>query len=254
MAPHRGQVKTFGKGFGVFLIILLLFLPMTAKENLTYLIDLNSIMMQAFSPFNHRQLKIAVLTSDAKLARSVIEEAEGRGLKVDHVASLSEIPLAVKAVIVKRSEYKELEHWTPVYADEFNSATAIVDRAVEIAYSKKEVKQAVVAVDPGKTVGAAFLADNILLRMESFTDYNQLTESIVDFFKNHPNSEHLILVGSGAAEYREKLVSTLLSKKPYINPEMVQNVPEKNTSKLAKGRDEVAAVLLARMKRYARKG
>ncbi len=210
--------------------------------------------MQASSPFHHRPLKIAVLTSDAKLARSVVEEAAGRGLKADHVASPSEIPLAAKVVIVKRGEYKGLEHWTPVYADEFNSATAIVDRAVEITYLKKEVKQAVVAVDPGKKVGAAFLADNLLLRMESFTDYRRLTSSIVDFFKNHPNSKHLILVGSGAAEYREKLVRALLSKKPYINPEMVQNVPEKNTSKLAKGRDEVAASLLLRMKRHARKG
>ncbi|MEM4302821.1 MAG: hypothetical protein QW470_00025 [Candidatus Caldarchaeum sp.] len=204
------------------------------------------------SPFHGRQVRIAVLTSDMKLARNVVEEAVRRGLKADHVTNPGDIPLAAKAVVVKKGEFKEITHGNPVYADEYTSPTAIVDRAIEVAYSKDKIRKVVVAVDPGKTMGAAFLADNILLRMESYTDYKHLTSSVSEFFKNHPNSKQAVIIGSGAPEFREKLLKTLLSKTSSINPQIIHSVPEKNTTKLAKGWDEAAAALLLR--RHGKKG
>ncbi|MEM4287512.1 MAG: hypothetical protein QXV97_01740 [Candidatus Caldarchaeum sp.] len=203
-------------------------------------------------PFHGKQLRIAVLTRDVRLARNVVEEAARRGLKADHITNPRDIPLAAKAVVMKKGEYREIKYGKPVYADEYTSPTAIVDKAIEAAYMKDKIKRAVVAVDPGKTMGAAFLADNLLLRMESYTDCEHLTANVSEFFKNHPNAEHAVIIGSGAPEFREKLIETLLSKPSAINPEIIHSVSEKDTSKLAKGWDEAAAALLLR--RHVRKG
>ncbi|MCS6768902.1 MAG: hypothetical protein NZ570_00480 [Candidatus Caldarchaeum sp.] len=203
--------------------------------------------------FHGKRLRIAVLTADVRLAARVLDEALRRGLHADHVVKLDDIPLAAKVVVAKRGEFQGISHPSTLYADDFSSSTSLVDRAVELAYSKKEVKNVVIAVDPGKTVGAAFLADDALIRVESFTDVQRFADSAAEFFKSHPSSKQTILLGEGASEFREEIVKELLSKTKEIKPESIRLVSEKNTTKLAGGVDELAAALLPRMRRRSSK-
>jgi hypothetical protein len=193
-----------------------------------------------------RRLAIAVVSRDVKLANAVIEEAERRGVKAIHVIDPAQIPLSVKAAVVKLGEGIGAGHAAPVPIEDFNSAVAAVDRAMEISLGRVFVEKAVVGIDPGKKVGAAFIADNILLRTESYTDFTELAEAVNTFFENHSRSRHMVLMGSGAPEYRERLVSMLLEKNPDLRPEDIITVSEENTSKHAGGVDELAASYLLR--------
>ncbi|MEM2096123.1 MAG: hypothetical protein QXX19_07735 [Candidatus Caldarchaeum sp.] len=200
--------------------------------------------------FQEKKIRLAVLTKDFKLAAQVVEEAVRRGLMADHVIDPSEIPLSAKAVVMKKGEFASVSRPPALYADDFVSTTSLVDRAVELAYSKNTVRNAVIAVDPGKTIGAAYMADELLLRTESYTDLHRFSQSVVEFFKTHPTSRHTVLLGSGAPEFREEILRDIRSKTPAA---AVKNVSEKNTSKLSGGIDELAAAMLPRMKRRSGK-
>jgi len=196
-----------------------------------------------------RRLAIAVVTRDVKLANAVIEEAERRGVKAIHAVDPAQIPLSVKAAVVKLGEGIGTGHAAPVSVEDYNSAVAAVDRAMEISLGRAIVEKAIVGIDPGKKVGAAFIADNILLRTESYTDFTELAEAVNTFFRNHSKSRHLVLMGSGAPEYRERLTSKLLERNPFLRPEDIITVSEENTSKHAGGVDELAATYLLRRSR-----
>uniref|UniRef100_A0A7J3VU62 Uncharacterized protein n=1 Tax=Caldiarchaeum subterraneum TaxID=311458 RepID=A0A7J3VU62_CALS0 len=196
--------------------------------------------------FQEKKMTLAVLTKDFRLAAQVVEEAARRGLTARHVIEPAEIPLSARAVVMKRGEFGTVSRPPSLYAEDFTSTTSLVDRAVELAYSKKTVRNAVIAIDPGKTIGAAFMADELLLRTESYSDLHRFSQTVVEFFKTHPTSTHTILLGSGAPEFREEILRDIRSKTPDA---VVKNVSEKNTSKLSRGIDELAAAMLPRMKR-----
>jgi len=197
-------------------------------------------------------IKIAVVTHDVKLANAVVEEAARRGFAAFHVVDPAQVPLSVKAAVVKMGEGIGAGHATPVFAEDYSSTVAAVDRAMEITLGRSIVERAVVAVDPGKKVGAAFIADNILLRTESYTDFTVFAEAVNNFFQNHPRSRHVVLMGSGAPEFREQLAAKILEKNPSLRPENIITVSEENTSKHAKGADELAASFLLRKSRSPR--
>jgi hypothetical protein len=83
-----------------------------------------------------RRLAIAVVSRDVKLANAVIEEAERRGVKAIHVIDPAQIPLSVKAAVVKLGEGIGAGHAAPVPVEDFNSAVAAVDRAMEISLGR----------------------------------------------------------------------------------------------------------------------
>ncbi|MEM4352542.1 MAG: hypothetical protein QXV68_02860, partial [Candidatus Caldarchaeum sp.] len=164
--------------------------------------------------FQEKKIRLAVLTKDFRLAAQVVEEAARRGLRADHVIDPAEIPLSAKAVVMKKGEFGAVSRPPALYADDFVSTTSLVDRAVELAYSKKTVRNAVIAVDPGKTIGAAYMADELLLRTESYTDLHRFSQSVAEFFETHPNSRQTVLLGSGAPEFREEILRDIRSKTP----------------------------------------
>jgi len=166
---------------------------------------------------------------------------------------VEKISLKTRAVIMKRGEFNPPENIPAIYVDDYSSLEVVVDKAVEASYRVRRVKEVVIAVDPGKTFGAVYMVDNILLRMETYTDVDQLVADIVTFLQNHQGTRQTILLGSGAQEFREKLYEALLRQHPVITSEMIQDVPEEDTSRLAKGRDEVAAAFLLRARRNYRR-
>ncbi|MDJ0272525.1 MAG: hypothetical protein NYU05_02835 [Aigarchaeota archaeon] len=209
--------------------------------------DLNPIGMPRQAAAMQKRFLLAVLSHDHKFAKRIVEEARRRRLEVVHVHSRGDIPLTAKAVIMKRGEFPGLTVDKAVEADSTQSAASVVDKAIEKAFMIDKVAKALVAVDPGKKTGLAYYADNVLLRTETLYDYEVLAEHVADFFRNHPESVHHVVMGAGASVYREQLTKSLLSKMPELSEENIFTVPEGNSTRLAKGRDELAAAVIHRL-------
>lgn len=209
--------------------------------------DLNPIGMPRHAAAMHRGFLLAVLSHDHRFAKRIVEEARRRRLEVVHVNSREDIPLTAKAVIMKRGEFPGITADRVVEAEATQSPASVVDKAIEKAFMIEKVAKALVAVDPGKKTGLAYYADNVLLRTETLYDYDVLAEHVADFFRNHPESVHHVVMGAGAPIYREHLTKSLLSKMPDLREENIFTVPEGNSTRLARGRDELAAAVIHRM-------
>ncbi|MCS6784211.1 MAG: hypothetical protein NZ921_04810 [Candidatus Caldarchaeum sp.] len=195
-----------------------------------------------------KRFQLAVVTHDPRFGKKIVDEARRRGLEVKQFGEIDDVPLSTDAVIVKQGEQEPRGRKT-VSIDPGMDPASAVDKALETGYGKQDVAKAVVVIDPGKTTGAAFFADEILLRAETFFDHQALTENVANFFKNHLNSEKLVYVGEGAPVFREKLIQHLISSIPDLTRDMVKTLPEKNSSRLAGGKDEIAAAIISSMRR-----
>ncbi|MEM0349010.1 MAG: hypothetical protein QXE96_02785 [Candidatus Caldarchaeum sp.] len=195
----------------------------------------------------HKGFLLAVLSHDHRFVRKIVDEARGRRLEVVHVTSRGEIPLAAKAIVVKKGEFPDMVVDKAFEAEPDQSPASVVDKAIEKGFMLDKVAKALVAVDPGKKMGLAYFADNVLLRTETLYDQEVLAEHVADFFRNHPESTHHVVVGAGAPAYREQLIEMLLRKMPDLSAENIFTVPEKNSTRLARGRDELAAAVIHRI-------
>jgi len=205
-------------------------------------------------------LSVALVTLDSRLASSLLAEASDRGVRVLHIAPGDEPPLSVKAIITKRTEKTGPSSHHVIFAEDYSSPRAILDRAVEVCAGKSEARHVTVSIDPGKRMGVAFLTDGVVVRTTTCFSNEELVESIDEFVRNHPQSELSFVIGSGAPSHREEMLRFLRSRLPYIWGNSVNLVPEDRTSlrkSWLRGRkttDEVAAASLPNRLRRTRLG
>lgn len=208
-------------------------------------------------PRQHETIKksftLAVVSQDHRFGKKVTDEARRRGLDAKFYSSMEEVPLSADAVVIKTDEYEIPAAGKIVPIQPGMQPASIVDKALEIGFGKKTVSKAVVVIDPGKKTGVAFFADEVLLRTQTYFDYELLADHVADFFNNHRCSEWVIYLGEGAPEFREQLIQHLTAKISKASHEIIKTVPEKGSSKLAGGKDEIAATIISRMRRQLKR-
>jgi len=199
-----------------------------------------------------RKARIAIITSDTRLASRILSEAASRGVEAMHVMSETDLPLSAKVIITKRLEFPEPSYGHTVFAEDYTSPTAIIDRAIEVCAGKAEARQITVSLDPGKRVGAAYLVDDVVVRTATYTDYEMLASSIEEFVKNHPNVSLSVVIGAGAPNHRDEMLRFLKKRLPFLSNASIHLVPEDRTSRQRswmrsrRGMDESAAASLQR--------
>ncbi|HIQ28962.1 MAG TPA: hypothetical protein EYH45_00180 [Candidatus Caldiarchaeum subterraneum] len=153
--------------------------------------------------------KAAIMLQDRRLADKIIKEARSRGVTLMQVLDTHVIPLNTKVLITSRSDLKEPTHLTPVFVEDFTSVRAIIDKVIEVNAGKKKIREVTISIDPGKRMGVAFIADGVIIRTANYTDYNNLISDILEFANIHPTAQLNIVIGSGAGEYRDKLIEKI---------------------------------------------
>jgi len=126
---------------------------------------------------------------------------------------------------------------------------------IELSSNKFDVQEVSVSIDPGKRVGAAFLADEVVVRTSTYTDYDRLVDDIEEFAENHRGSRLNILIGSGAREYRDKLIEKLRTRLKHRSPK-IYLIPEHGSSRMGrkiKVDEEAALIFHRRFKRTFRR-
>ncbi len=210
----------------------------------------------------HQQRRsVAVYTSDTRLASRIADEAASRGVRVKRVLSWDEIPLSTQVIISTRRDNPMKGHGHIIYAEDYTSTRAVIDRALELCSGKEKVREITISLDPGKRVGVAFIVDGAVIRTETHTDYENLAQSMEDFINNHAGARVFILAGSGAHPYRDEMLEYLRKRLPKLFEQAtLKLVPEHGTSRRPAwlpGRrraDELAAAALPKKLRRVSRG
>ncbi|MEM4316138.1 MAG: hypothetical protein QXI97_03220 [Nitrososphaerota archaeon] len=205
-------------------------------------------------------IEVVILTSDYRLVSRLMEEGRRRGLKMVHTADSDGIPLTAKVLVTRRGEAAVTDIGVPtVYADEYASVKSLVDRVVEVAAGRWGGGKIIISIDPGRTTGVAFMVGDLLVRTESFTELSDLEKCIREFVSNRRGIATEVLVGSGAPQYRDRVLE-MIRRMPELAGTRLEIVPEEGTSKMGlsrrgrRGKDEYAAAILSVRRRHVKLG
>ncbi len=145
--------------------------------------------------------RIGLVTLDLRLAAKVRRASKKYHADVIHVARAEELPLDVRVVIAKRDEGFKMIKGFVLYPEDFSSVEELVERAVEAAFTGLKYKMAVVAIDPGKNLGAAYLLDNIILKTKKYGSVDRLVEDVESFVKGHRKAERRYIIIGAASDF-----------------------------------------------------
>lgn len=134
------------------------------------------------------RVKIGLVTLDMKLAARLRELSREYGVELVHSIDAESLPLDVDVIIALRSEGMNVDGRRVVYCEDFGSLDECLERALELSMSGLGRRMAVVAIDPGKSPGAAFLLDNFLLKTKRYGSLDELVNDVKRFLHRHQDA------------------------------------------------------------------
>lgn len=195
---------------------------------------------------------IGLITMDMRFAAKVRQAASRLGAKVLHVPSIKELPLTVRVAVAKRGEDIRERGWRILYLEDYGSVEELVERAVEAALGVERYRVAVVAIDPGKTMGAAYILDGSVVYTRRYGVLESLVDDVAHFLRTHRGAERkYILIGAASDVEVGARLAERIRRAVYGEGNVeILLVDETSTSKgllpRARGmsRDEYSALLL----------
>ncbi|MCD6312916.1 MAG: hypothetical protein J7L79_03795 [Thaumarchaeota archaeon] len=157
----------------------------------------------------HR-VRIGLVTLDLRLAALVRKVSRDYRLDVVHVASSDELPLDIEVVIAKRAEGLKIDRKKVLYQEDFNSMNELIEDALELAITGLNYRMAVVAIDPGKSLGAAYLLDSRVIKTKTYGMIEELIEDVKRFLERHERAERKYVVVGAASGF--ELVKQILKR------------------------------------------
>lgn len=155
-------------------------------------------------------VKVGLVTLDLRLAALVRKASREYRLDVVHAASSEELPLDVEVVIAKRAEGLKIDHRKILYWEDFSSVDELIEYALELALTGLSYTMAVVAIDPGKRLGAAYLLDNRVVKTGAYGMIDELVEEVGRFLERHGRAERKYVIVGAASGF--ELVKQVLRK------------------------------------------
>jgi len=144
-------------------------------------------------------VRVGLVTLDLRLAALVRKISHEYRLDVVHAASSEELPLDVEVVIAKRAEGLKIDRKKVLYWEDFGSMNELIECALELALTGLNYRMAVVAIDPGKSLGAAYLLDNRVVKTRTYGMIEELVEDVGRFLERHERAERkYVIVGAAS--------------------------------------------------------
>ncbi len=157
-----------------------------------------------------RGVRIGLITLDMKLAAKIREASREYRVEVVHAADAESLPLDVDVVIASRSEELTVEGKKVVYCEDFESLDECMEWALELAIGELGRKIVIVAIDPGKSLGAAFLLDNFVLKTGKYGAVEELVKNVRGFLERHRDAEKKYVVLGAASSL--SMIKTVMKK------------------------------------------
>ncbi|MEM1976541.1 MAG: hypothetical protein QXX29_01410 [Nitrososphaerota archaeon] len=138
--------------------------------------------------------RIGLLTLDMKLAAKLREISGEYGVEIMHSIDADQLPLDVDVVIASRNEGLSIDGRRVVYCEDFESLDECLERALEMAMGRPGRRMVIAAIDPGKSLGAAFLLDNFVLKTRRYGSSEELVSDVKRFLNRHREAERKYVV------------------------------------------------------------
>ncbi len=146
--------------------------------------------------------KIGLITLDLRFSAMVRKIASELGARVIHVADSEALPLDIDVVIASRKENLRVDWEKVLYREDFDSVSDLVEKAVELSLVGSDYKTVMIAIDPGKNMGAVFMLDNKLIKTRRYGFAENLIEDVKKFVRAHENAERKYIVIGAATDFK----------------------------------------------------
>jgi len=195
---------------------------------------------------------IGLLTSDMRFGNMVKEIASALGVRVKHVLSLDELPLSIKVVITDERRRLDDQGKIILYKEDYDSIEELVERASEIAVGELRYRLAAAAIDPGKSVGVAYILDHRVIRTRRYGIIESLLDDLSRFMRTHSRAERkYVLIGATSNPENARAIAQKIGKALYGEGVIVKLVDESNTRRgliprmRGMSKDEYSALILS---------
>ncbi|MEN2974022.1 MAG: hypothetical protein ABDH32_00390 [Candidatus Caldarchaeales archaeon] len=197
---------------------------------------------------------VGLVTLEMKFASMFKEAASNLGLKVIHVLEIDELPLSIRIVVTtEKNITKNSGDRTIIYAGDYGSIEEILEKVLETLLGIEAYRNVLVAIDPGKTIGVAYLVNDKIIKTSRYVYEEKMMEDLKNFLERHKTAgEKTIVIGSTTdVESSLKLVESIRKNLERFNDLRIEIIDESRTRKglvpkeKSVSRDEYSAILLS---------
>ena len=173
--------------------------------------------------------EIGILTTSGKAHYKLVSEFRRRGLQSISLIPKEVIPFYVKVIITTESERKNVDFSEILIYDELIDPSKIVDDAVQLLRGKKDFREIIIGIDPGKRLGLAVLGDGIILKKMELTNIEEKVKEIIRILKETKAEKKTVKIGNGVKAEQKRLFKLLNEELP--NDVIIESVDEEGTTK-----------------------
>jgi predicted RNase H-like nuclease (RuvC/YqgF family) len=175
---------------------------------------------------------IGILTTSGKVYYKLVSEVRRRGLPFISLTPREFIPFYVKVIITTESERINIDFPEILIYDELKDPFQVVDEAVQMLRGKKDFREIIIGIDPGKRLGLAILGDGIILKKMELRNIDETIPEIIRILKETKAEKKTVKIGNGVKEEQKRLFKVLNKELP--NNVIIESVEEDGTTKNSK--------------------
>ncbi len=201
---------------------------------------------------------MGLVTLDMKFASLFREAASKMGVKTIHILDIDELPLSVLVVVAKKSELqlKNVKRRV-LYVEDYPSLEELIERVIEVLNEVEIYRNVLIAIDPGKTIGVAYLVNSKIIKTSTYFNEESMFEDIKTFLERHREAdEKIIVIGSTTTqEELSKLLQVMTRQFKGVEGLRIEVLDEFRTTRgvipREKGlsKDEYSAIMLSLRKK-----
>ncbi len=185
--------------------------------------------------------RLAVRTTDFRLAFQLMQTLKQRGIKFDLLDYHAPLPYGDTVWMATELETSERGNEGLPVAATIESIDGAVERAIQHLRGVHQIHELTFGVDPGPRPGVAWMGDGVLLGMAQLESVGDVVGHIRSIEKAVHHASTVIRIGDGAPLLRDHIINECLAEGL-----LVEQVDEAKTSKgLLRHNHVVSAVRIA---------
>ncbi len=176
--------------------------------------------------------EIGILTTSGKAYYKLVSEVKRRGLQFISLTSKDFIPFYVRVTITPESERSKIDFSEILIYDELAEPSQVVDDAVQLLRGKKDFREIIIGIDPGKKLGLTVLGDGIILKKMELINIEEKVKEIIHILNQTKAEKKIVKIGNGVKEEQKRLFALLNEELP--DNVIIESVEEDGTTKTIK--------------------
>ena len=181
---------------------------------------------------------LGILTQDFRLYHDLVAALRARGLPFESLSFDRRIPEGVGAILTSAAEAHRVRSRNVVPVDDLESS---IGRALQVLKGRREWREILIGIDPGREAGIAILGDGEVLDTRLARDPESVGDILRRAVRTFPGKEVRVRVGHGDPTNRNRVLNAIAA-----HGWRVEIVDEAGTTHRSPQPDVDAALVIAR--------